>query len=111
MPQTVLDIAVRGTINTFDFCKKKRIKELFLASSSEVYSQPKKIPTTEKEELKIPDIFNPRYSYSGGKILTELLGITYGKTFFRKLIIFTFANHVCLSTTMTLSSNQTTKNV
>jgi nucleoside-diphosphate-sugar epimerase len=38
--------------------------------------------------LKIPDIFNPRYSYGGGKILTELMGINYGKKFFKKLIIF-----------------------
>ena len=30
--------------------------------------------------LKIPDIYNPRYSYGGGKILTELMEvINYGK--------------------------------
>ena len=38
--------------------------------------------------LKIPNIYNPRYSYGGGKILTELMGIHYGKKFFSKLIIF-----------------------
>ena len=37
--------------------------------------------------LKIPNIYNPRYSY-GGKILTELMGIHYGKKFFKKLVIF-----------------------
>ena len=37
--------------------------------------------------MKIPDIYNPRYSYSGGKILTELMGIHYGKKFFKKLVI------------------------
>ena len=58
---------------------KNGIKELYLASSSEVYQTPNKIPTDEKEPLKIPDIFNPRYSYGGGKIMTELLGIHYGK--------------------------------
>ena len=31
---------------------------------------------------------NPRYSYGGGKILSELMGINYGKKFFRKLLIF-----------------------
>ena len=38
--------------------------------------------------LKIPDIYNPRYSYGGGKILTELMGIHHGRKFFKKLIIF-----------------------
>ena len=61
---------------------------MYLASSSEVYQTPLKIPTKEDEPLKIPDIYNPRYSYGGGKILTELMGINYGKKFFKKLVIF-----------------------
>ena len=31
---------------------------------------------------------NPRYSYGGGKILSELIGINYGRKYFKKLIIF-----------------------
>ena len=69
-------------------CIKNKIKEIFLASSSEVYQTPIKIPTDEKEILKIPDVYNPRYSYGGGKILTELMGINYGKKYFKKMIIF-----------------------
>jgi len=61
---------------------------LYLASSSEVYQTPLKVPTKEDEPLKVPDINNPRYSYGGGKILTELMGVHYGKKFFKKLIIF-----------------------
>jgi nucleoside-diphosphate-sugar epimerase len=87
-PELVLDVAVKGLINIFDFCIKNKIKNLFLASSSEVYQTPLKIPTTEKEPIKIPDIENPRYSYSGGKILTELYGKNFGKKYFKKLIIF-----------------------
>ena len=87
-PEIILDVAIKGLINIFDGCKKFKIRELYLASSSEVYQTPLKIPTTEDEMLKIPDIFNPRYSYGGGKILTELMGINYGKKFFKKLIIF-----------------------
>ena len=40
---------------------------------------PNKIPTDETEPLKIPDVFNSRYSYAGGKILTELLAINNAK--------------------------------
>ena len=87
-PDLVLDIAVKGIINVIDLCIENKIKELYLASSSEVYQTPNKIPTDESESLKIPDILNPRYSYGGGKILTELMGINYGKKFYKKLIIF-----------------------
>ena len=67
--------------------QKLKIKNIFLASSSEVYHFPNKIPTDESEPIKIPDVFNPRYSYAGGKILTELMGINNAK-FFKKMIIF-----------------------
>ena len=69
-------------VNIFDLCKEK-IRELYLASSSEVYQTPNRIPTKENEMLKIPDICNPRYSYGGGKILTELMGINYGRNFLK----------------------------
>lgn len=86
-PDVVLEVAAKGAINIIDSCIKNKIKNLFLASSSEVYHFPKKIPTDEKESIKIPDIMNPRFSYAGGKIFTELMGINFGK-FFKKLIIF-----------------------
>ena len=87
-PILTLDIAMKGIINVIDLCIKNKVKELYLASSSEVYQTPDKIPTDETEPLRIPDIFNPRYSYGGGKILTELMGIHYGKKYFKKLIVF-----------------------
>ena len=87
-PVLVLDIAVKGILNIIEACIKNNVKELYLASSSEVYQTPNKIPTDENEPLKIPNIFNPRYSYGGGKILTELMGIHYGKKYFKKLVIF-----------------------
>jgi len=87
-PVTILEIATKGIINIIDGCINNKIKELYLASSSEVYQTPNKIPTDENESLKIPDVYNPRYSYGGGKILTELMGIHYGKKYFKKLVIF-----------------------
>ena len=87
-PILVLDIAIKGILNIIEGCIENKIKELYLASSSEVYQTPDKIPTDEQEPLKIPNIFNPRYSYGGGKIITELMGIHYGKKYFKKLIIF-----------------------
>ena len=86
-PDKVLDVSCKGIINVIEVAKKLKIKNVFLASSSEVYHYPNKIPTDEQEPIKIPDVFNPRYSYAGGKILTELVGINNAK-FFNKMIIF-----------------------
>ena len=55
-PDLILDIAVKGMTNILDGCKKYNVKELYLASSSEVYQTPTKVPTDENEMLKIPDI-------------------------------------------------------
>ena len=87
-PVDILDVAIKGLVNIFDLCVEKKIKNLFLASSSEVYQHANKIPTPEDIPLIIPDVKNPRYSYGGGKILTELMGYHYGKKFFKKLVIF-----------------------
>ena len=87
-PQEVLDVAVRGILNSIEVCKKNNITNFIFASSSEVYQSPKIIPTNEKSELIIPDVFNPRYSYGGGKIISELICLNYYKDFFKKMIIF-----------------------
>ena len=87
-PAEILDIGVKGIINIIDSCIKNKVKELYIASSSEVYQTPTRVPTKENEMLKIPDIYNPRYSYGGGKIISELMGVHYGKKYFKKLIIF-----------------------
>ena len=87
-PFEILDIGVNGFLNILEFSKKKKVKNFFLASSSEVYQTPLKIPTDEKEMLKIPDIHNPRYSYGGGKIFSELYGTHFSKKYLKKFIIF-----------------------
>ena len=87
-PELVLEIAIKGIMNIIDACIKNKIKEFYLASSSEVYQNPIKVPTDEKEMLKVPDVMNPRYSYGGGKIISELLCLNYGKKYFKKMLIF-----------------------
>ena len=39
-PDLVLDIGVKGIINVIDGCRIEGVRELFLASSSEVYQTP-----------------------------------------------------------------------
>ena len=74
-------------LNVIDACKKNNIKELIVASSSEVYQSPKIIPTPEEVPLVVPDVLNPRYSYGAGKLISEVIAFN-NKKFFEKVIIF-----------------------
>ncbi|MBI2135120.1 SDR family NAD(P)-dependent oxidoreductase [Candidatus Woesearchaeota archaeon] len=88
MPELVLEVAVKGMINVIDGCIKENVKELILASSSEVYQTAEKTPTDETAQLVIPDPLNPRYSYGGGKIISELMALNYGIKYFDRVIVF-----------------------
>jgi len=86
-PELVLEVGVKGMINVLDACRSQKIGDLVLISSSEVYQTPPVIPTPEDVPLVIPDIQNPRYSYGGGKAISELLAINYGRTDFDRVVI------------------------
>jgi dTDP-glucose 4,6-dehydratase/UDP-glucose 4-epimerase len=87
-PELVLDVGVRGMLNVLAACRSARVRELVVASSSEVYQSAPVIPTDELVPLSIPDVTNPRYSYAGGKILSELLALNYGRQGFDRVVIF-----------------------
>src|SRR5215510_858705 len=87
-PDLVLEVAVKGMINVLDACADAGIRDLVLASSSEVYQTPPAVPTDESAPLSVPDVLNPRYSYGGGKIISELLAVNYGRTHFDRVTIF-----------------------
>ncbi|WP_316189922.1 NAD-dependent epimerase/dehydratase family protein [Bradyrhizobium sp. SZCCHNS1054] len=87
-PELVLDVGVKGMINVIDACRSEGVRSLILASSSEVYQTPPRIPTDEAVPLIVPDPCNPRYSYGGGKIISELMAINYGRKFFDRVLIF-----------------------
>ena len=88
VPELVLEVGVKGMMNVLDSCLVNDVGELILASSSEVYQSPKKVPTAEDVSLIVPDLQNPRFSYGGGKIISELLAINYGRKNFERVIIF-----------------------
>ena len=87
-PELVLDVGVKGMINVVDGCIKHTVKELLLASSSEVYQTPTIIPTNENVTMSIPNPLNPRCSCAGGKIISELMTINYGRKYFDRAIVF-----------------------
>ena len=87
-PELVLEVAVKGMMNVLDACVKCSVPELFTASSSEVYQTPPIIPTDETAPLCVPDPLNPRYSYGGGKIISELLTLNYGRKLVPRVVVF-----------------------
>ncbi len=87
-PELVLEVAVKGMINALDACKQHGVREFVLASSSEVYQTPPEVPTPETVPLSVPDVLNPRNSYGGGKIISELLLINYARENFDRVMIF-----------------------
>ena len=86
-PVEVLEVGVKGMLNVLDGCRRAGVGELILASSSEVYQTPPTVPTDETAPLSIPDPFNPRYSYGGSKIISELMAIHYGRASFERVLI------------------------
>jgi nucleoside-diphosphate-sugar epimerase len=88
IPEIVLEVGVKGMINVIDGCLAASVGTLFLASSSEVYQTPPRVPTDETVHLVVPDLFNPRCSYGGGKIISELLAVNYGRKHFERVAIY-----------------------
>ena len=87
-PETVLDVGVRGMLNVLDACRSEGVGDLVLASSSEAYQTPPMVPTPEDIPLVVPDVLNPRYSYGGSKLISELLAVNWGRTGFDRVAIF-----------------------
>ena len=87
-PELVLDVGVRGMLAVIDACRANGVRDLVVASSSEVYQTPPQVPTDETAPLSIPDALNPRYSYAGSKIISELLAINHGRRGFDRVTVF-----------------------
>ena len=79
-PRAVLDVALNGIMNVLDACEHTGCGDLLLVSSSEVYQSPPLVPTPETVPLSVPDPTNPRYSYGGGKIASELAALAWQRT-------------------------------
>lgn len=73
-PEIVLDVGVKGMLHVLEACKVNEVKRFMLASSSEV-CRAHVDGMDEGTPLVIPDPYNPRYSYSAGKIISEMLAL------------------------------------
>jgi len=86
-PELVMDVGLKGHLNIMDAAPSSVVNFVY-ASSSEIYQTPDHIPTTEKVQGIVPDVFNSRYSYGGTKLMGELLTLHYAPQKKMKRIIF-----------------------
>lgn len=87
-PELVLDVGVRGVLAVMDAARRAGVPDIVVASSAEVYQTPAVVPTDETTAMVIPDPLNPRYSYGGSKLISELIAFNYGKDVFRQVQVF-----------------------
>jgi UDP-glucose 4-epimerase len=87
-PELVLDVGLRGALAVVNAGRNAGVPDLVVASSAEVYQTPSVVPTPETVPLMLPDSLNPRYSYGGSKIATELIAFDYAQDHYRKVQVF-----------------------
>lgn len=87
-PEMVLEVGMLGALAVTNAARAADVPDLVFASTAEVYQTPSIIPTPETIPLMLPDSSNPRYSYGGGKIASELIAFNYGRDHYRKVQIF-----------------------
>ena len=87
-PELVLDVGLRGALAVMEGGKRAGVPDMVIASSAEVYQTPPVVPTDESVPLMLPDSLNPRYSYGGSKIVSELIAFNYCREHYRKVQAF-----------------------
>jgi UDP-glucose 4-epimerase len=87
-PELVLDVGLRGALAVVNAGRNAGVPDLVVASTAEVYQTPSVVPTPENIPLMLPDSLNPRYSYGGSKIVSELIAFNYAQEHYRKVQVF-----------------------
>lgn len=85
-PDLVVDVGVAGTLTTIKAAAECGVREIVIASSSEVYQTPPIVPTPEEVPLVIPDPANPRYSYGSSKAIAEVMAFSFARAFERTMV-------------------------
>jgi nucleoside-diphosphate-sugar epimerase len=85
-PEKVLKVNILALMNILDWVNAENCGKFLFTSSSEAYAgtitkygnmYPEYIPTKENIPLSIDDVFNPRFSYGGSKLIGEILTINF----------------------------------
>ena len=74
-PLDYMNTNVNGTLNILELMRKKNVKKIIYAASSSCYGIPKKIPTSELDDIK------PMYPYAFSKNIGEQLIVHWSKVY------------------------------
>lgn len=87
-PYDVLRANILTLMNMLEWCDSENCGSFLYSSSSEAYAgtvnnflgeHAEYIPTKEDIPLTIDDVFNPRWSYGGSKLIGEIIAANYGR--------------------------------
>ena len=97
MPHQVLRVNTLALINLLDWFIDTDCGKILFASSSEVYAGTARafgvpIPSPEDLCLSVDNVYNPRLSYAGSKIIGELFLINYSKVYKFPMTIIRYHN-------------------
>ena len=87
-PDLVLDVGVRGMLNVIDACRKHDSALSFSPRRPRSIRRRRKSRPTSARRCRSPILLNPRYSYGGGKLISELMAINFGRKYFERVLIF-----------------------
>ena len=79
-PLKTIDVNYQGTRNLLDFAREKNVEGMLFLSSSEIYGDPKIVPTPESYWGNV-SCNGPRACYDESKRLAETVCITYFEQF------------------------------
>ena len=74
-PLAYLKTNIEGTYNVLESAKNKKLKNIIITSTSEVYGTPKKLPISEKT------LINAQSPYAASKAAADQLSLSYYKSF------------------------------
>jgi UDP-glucose 4-epimerase len=77
-PVETIEVNVRGTENVLRAAGKK-LRRVFVASTSEVYGKGEEVPFSEEGDLVFGATSRSRWSYACSKAMDEFLALAYGK--------------------------------
>jgi UDP-glucose 4-epimerase len=77
-PVRTIETNVKGTEVVLDAAAKK-LKPVFIASTSEVYGKNQKVPFCEEDDVTLGPTVKSRWSYAASKALDEFLALAYWK--------------------------------
>jgi len=85
IPETYLQTNANGTLNVLEWCRKRGVKKIVMASTSSIYGANPPLPTTEEA-----DSSHPLQIYAASKKAAEVMAYVYHHLYGLDVTVFRF---------------------